>query len=198
MRALKFGLSIFACTMASPVFADDCRDRFVAYMKDRIANPRAGIGRIISEPKGGKPNEGRMTYLARDHYMYQPVDPDKGMWALRWKNTRYTSYDGKAWKRAAPVDDAVEKQEGIRVLTEEMNSAQNLVCGEDTLDGVKHTTFEYDAQTSSGYQTHTKNWISSKTGLSTKSIVHTKGKGFEDTTTQYWKPAGDAVLPMPQ
>lgn len=198
MRMTIFGLAVLVVPVAGPALADECRDRFVSYMKERIANPRAGVGRIISEPKGGKPSEGRMTFLVRDHYMYQPVDPPQGMWSLRWKNVRYVSMDGKAWKRAGPVDDAAETKAGIQVLTEEMNTAKNLACGEETIDGVKHVTFEYDFVTSSGYRTDMKNWVSSKTGLSTKSIMRMSGKGFESTTTQYWKPAEGETLPKPQ
>ncbi len=200
MRPTKIAIVLFFSAWSVPAFSDDCRDRFNAHMTARIENPRQGVSRIISESKGGKPTEGRFTWLARDHYMSQPLKPEKGMWALRWKNTRYMSYDGKTWKRAGAVDDAAERREAVRVLTAQRDTATNLVCGEDTIDGVKHVTFEFDyaSPPPSQIRTHEKDWINPKTDITTKSIMTMKGAGFEMTSTQYWKPLNGETLPKPE
>lgn len=183
-----------------PTFADACKDKFGAFLIGSVSKANPGVARITNEFRG-KLSESAFTFLAPDHYMYKPVKPDRGMWVLAWKSARYSSKDkGKTWKKIAPLDPDKEKAHALKTSKMQANTATNVTCAEETINGVVHDVYKADIKISPSVKTLSRNtyWVSRKISMAVKSIYVTGSKGSERVTTQYWKPAGDATLPKPK
>ncbi len=182
-----------------PGYADACKDKFVAFMMGLLKNT-PGVARITEQAQG-KVKESAFVYLARDHYMYRPVKPDKGMWVMAWKTGRYSSSNkGKDWKKIGPVNAAKEQAYAEIQVNRQAKTATNLSCAEETIDGIVHDVYKADIAVTAGAKSRSRNtyWVSRKNGMAVKSIYATGQKGKERVTTQYWKPAGNTTLPKPE
>lgn len=189
---------VLALAAATSAQADACKDKFSAYLIGGTKKVTPGVARITTQARG-KTTESAFVFLAGDHYMYRPVNPDKGMWALAWKTGRYTSTNkGKTWKKVGPVNATQERANATKHVAKQAKTATNVTCAVETINGVVHDVYKADiAVTGAKLRSRHSYWVSRKIGMAVKSIYVSGAKGRESVTTQYWKPAGDATLPKP-
>jgi hypothetical protein len=111
-----------------------------------LAAQLPGIGRVVSETKGLK-TENEYHSAAWDHGLYKPFKPANLLWTLTYTGAMYNSTDqGAAWEKAHSFEAKKQRAQHIQTVKEQLTCATNIVCGEDTIDGIVYDTFESDME----------------------------------------------------
>ncbi len=163
-------LAAVLITSALPAHADDCRARFIDNRMAYLAAPLPGIGRIVSETKVQK-TENEYHSAAWDHGLFKPASLP---WTLTYTGAMYNSTNqGATWEKAHCFEAKKQRGQNIQTVKEQLASATNIVCGEDTIDGIVYDTFESDMENHeyAHYTMHDKYWVDRKTGYVVKSTM---------------------------
>ena len=180
--------------------ADACKEKFLANRMASLEQSPPGLGHIVSEMKGGQTTENEYHSAAWDHGLFKPIKPANMPWTLTYKGAMYNSTDqGKTWKKVHSFDAEKQRALNNETVKKQLASTKNLVCGEETIDGVTYDTFEFDQENTehAHFTTHDKYWVDRKTGYVVKSTTLLKQGKMETFTTQHWTHKPGLTLPVP-
>jgi hypothetical protein len=197
MRAVFLATTMMLATAAGAQ-ADACRDRFVRYFEGSL-DGRPGQS-VITTRQGSTTTENVFIFVSRDHHMFKPVNPPNMPWTLTYRGAMYTSADqGRSWTKAHSFDPDEQHAQALAAIRAQTQSARDVVCGTETLDGDVHDTFEahMTMEGSMRVEMHNRYWVSRATGQATRTVSTSRFGGTEMETTQTWRPLGDATLPVP-
>ncbi|KPB01806.1 hypothetical protein [Ahrensia marina] len=181
-------------------YADDCRDRFTRLLIHGNGDEPVKI-HVTQEIVGGQTSTNYFYQSEPGHWMTEMLVPKSQPWVLTHDNVMYSSQDkGESWTELRMLDSGNNQANAKDGLREDAKTANNAVCGEDTLDGVVHDTVEADYLSQRGAVTevHAKYWVDRESGYITKTFYHMKNNGFESMTTQLIERAPDLILPVPE
>ena len=115
-----------------------------------MAAQLSGIGRIVSETKGLK-TENEYHSAAWDHGLYKPFKPASLPGTLTYTGAMYNSTDqGATWEKAHSFEAKKQRAQHIQTVKEQLDCATNIVCGEDTIDGIVYDTCITQCMTNTG------------------------------------------------
>ena len=181
--------------------AETCHERFSAL----LINGNEGFGptrmHITQEIVG---NNTSITY----HYdqgdgngMGEAVEPPTNPWTLFYNDKMYMSHDkGATWSFVTDFDSAKGRADNKAALRKDMQTARDLKCDTDALDGIEHDVLEgrYTSSVIAGAEIFEKLWVSQDTGMIKQSYRHVTSTGFETKTTQIVSLYPELVLPDPE
>jgi hypothetical protein len=188
---------------AAPAQADDaaCVERFKQLLVD--GNPGKGPAKAhVTQSFGTMQTENNFYSLgagSTDGLM----EPVKGMGDAQvlFRNGKmYTSSDkGKTWTFVRELDKASSPEAVKEKLKADADTATEVSCGTEQLDGVEHETVEgtYVSSTAQGATIKARYWVNPETGWMRKAVTSSTMGGADSVTTQMIEPMPDLVLPDP-
>jgi hypothetical protein len=204
---LRFALSAAALAAsmslaAMPAHADEvaCMARFKELVVE--GNPDQGPVRLhIFQESAGQKTE-NYFYSPGDRSgdgMSEPIEP-KGMWSLFRDNKMWFSNDGKTWQFGREMDAAADPEAVKDGLRKDAETAANVSCKSEELDGVMHDVVagEYNSSGLQGAPYKVKYWIRQDTGHVARHESQSSMSGMNFKTLQIVEPWPDLKLPDPE
>ncbi|MEZ5872222.1 MAG: hypothetical protein R3D32_10285 [Nitratireductor sp.] len=194
--------AFLAVTAGSLAMAESCEEKFIRLTGE--GSPDTGPVRlhIIQELKGFPRMENYNYSMGGDVMasMSEPIEPKNSIWSLFLGTRMYTSMDGKSWQFVRELDAASDPGAVRETQRNDAKTSENIVCGEEMLDGIAHETLEGDYKSSGlqGQGVHQKYWINRETQWMSKVTTHSVANGVEADFTQIIEPWPDLVLPKPE
>lgn len=195
------GVGISLIVTSAPAWADDaqCLDRFKVLVVD--GNPERGAVRIHAfQEVGGSKTENYFYSTGGESGdgMMQPLKNMGATWVLFRDKKMYTSADsGKSWKFVRDMDSASQPEAYKAKVRKDLESADQVACGQEAVDDVMHDTVEgqYKNTALQGAVTFQKYWIRPDSGFISKSETRSKTSGGDFYTLQIIEKAPDWTLP---
>lgn len=198
MKSLMSFLVVFTTLATAPALADPCVDRFKAFLqKPPATEPSVGL---ITQRFGTTETVNEYLSLSPEHGMYKPVKPATGDWILTYQGGMYQSGDaGKSWKKVHSFDPVESAQAARAQSKADAEAATDVLCGEDTVDGVTYMTFEATLPQPGlpGQTTRNRYWLEPATGYAARALFKSKLSGMETEIYQQWSRQPDLKLPTP-
>jgi hypothetical protein len=185
-------------TAGVPAHAEACRERFVRYLVGTPDGP-PGQARIVIQ-MGPTSFENEFLFLSQDHNLYRPIRPAGQPWILVHDGARHQSTDqGRTWSRLQSFDRLEARAQAVAAVRAQAETAKDVRCGEEQLDGVMHDTFEATLAVPGGDGAESRNryWVARGTAAATRTISTSSMDGMTMVTTQDWKPSSQLTLPKP-
>lgn len=194
------GLALFAV----PAHANDaaCVERFKQLLVD--GNPGKGPAKAhITQSFGTMQTENNFYSLGAGSAdgMMEPVKGMGDQQVLFRKGKMYVSTDkGKSWTFVREMDKGASPESVKEKLKADADTATDVSCGTEALDGVDHETVEatYVASTAQGATITAKYWVNPETGWMRKAVTSGMMGGTQSVTTQMIEPMPDLTLPDPE
>ncbi len=199
MSIRKSALAALVVTLcASSALADDCRERFIEMYVGALER-NYGRAHIVTEIKGQPKTENIFEIVAWDHNMTKVTVPAGSPWVLTHKGVMWQSSDeGATWAKVHEFDAEEARAMHIASVKAQADTASNVVCGEEELDGTTYETMSADLRNETGFKYDMANtyWIDRESGQVVKSTSHVKAEGFESFATQTWEFPEGLELPV--
>jgi hypothetical protein len=203
MRHFVFAGALLAL-FAVPAHADDaaCVERFKQLLVD--GNPGKGPAKAHITQSFGTMNTENNFYSLGAGSADGMMEPVKGMGdqqVLFRKGKMYVSTDkGKSWTFVREMDKGSSPESVKEKMKADADTATDVSCGTEALDGVDHETVEgtYVASTAQGAMITAKYWVNPETGWMRKAVTTGMMGGTQSVTTQMIEPMPDLTLPDPE
>ncbi|MDX1718252.1 MAG: hypothetical protein R3287_15195 [Anderseniella sp.] len=203
MRRVAIMLAGLALSVV-PAYADDaaCIERFKTLLVD--GNPGKGPAKAHITQSFGTMNTENNFYSLGAGSTDGMMEPVKGMGdqqVLFRKGKMYVSTDkGKSWTFVREMDKGSSPEAVKDKLKADADTAKDVSCGTEALDGVDHETVEgtYVASTAQGATITAKYWVNPETGWMRKAVTTGMMGGTQSMTTQMIEPMPDLTLPDPE
>ncbi len=201
---MRFSLNLAACAAilmltGQSATADPCRVAFMKVKTD-IKPASATRSRIVSLTNGKNPSTAMHLNNGSGDWMSYPTDPPNGPWSLQVGKVLYVSSDqGKTWTKARDMNDPGHDPDVVRKeVADAAAAAENLTCGTDEMDGLRHETFEADVNyPKMNMKAREKLWLHPETRRVVKSRIIMRMSGMEVETTQFTEYLPELGLPKP-
>ncbi|MCB1516280.1 MAG: hypothetical protein KDJ19_01490 [Hyphomicrobiaceae bacterium] len=192
-------ISFLSLMSVGGAHADECRDRLVALVGNST-NVQPSKGHIITEPANGPKMENEFFVLSASHMLFKPIDPPNLPWTLTYIDAAYTSPDeGQTWNVAYTFDPETQAEASRNYVETLANSAINVQCGTDEIDGVTYDVLEADMSTTGGeIDTHSKYWVDPANEFVVRAETLSQLGGMDTRFTQTWEPVEGLELPVPE
>ena len=191
-------LTALLLSAPGPALADECLERFIAMYVGAL-DRNHGRAHIVTEIKGQPRTENVFEIVAWDHTMTRVTVPAGSPWVLTRGGTTWQSSDeGATWTKVREFDAEEARAAHIAMVKAQADTASNVVCGEEAVDGVTYETMSADLrnETAFKYEMSNKYWIDPASGQVVKSTSHVTAEGFESFATQTWEFPEGLELPV--
>lgn len=196
-RAFFFPILVALLALPAPALGTDtCRERFARYLMGTPDGP-PGQARILTQ-MGSASFENEFLFISQNHNLFRPIRPAGQPWILVFDGGRYQSTDrGVSWSRLQSFDQSEARAQALAGVRAQVESATDVSCGEEALEGVAHDTYEATL-VASGTNMRNKYWVSQSSRTTTRTVSTSRVGNANIITTQEWRPARDLSLPSPR
>lgn len=179
--------------------AGECRDRFISILTD--VAPKGPLKMIVtSHLNGATTMKSEFLQMGLDHWLNKGIEPQGMPSTLAYNHSMYNSFDnGKSWRKKSDLDAEKARRDSLKLLSEEVKSTRNAICGEVKIDGIAYDWVEADYNSLRDKETkyHNKYWINKETGWLAKTSNQIDNPNYKTLVIQTIDKAPNLSLPKP-